>query len=101
MAPAGAPASPHHWFTCVCIVHIDIHIPANSIISSRQSDDDTRSLLPARLAVGRAAVVIPTGGRIATGRAEPRSGEGGGAKAEAGNMEGDGGRKRAVKTHEH
>jgi len=46
-------------------------------------------------------VVIPTGVRIATGQAEPRSGEGGGAKAEAGNMEGDdGGRKRAVKTHE-
>ena len=22
--------SPHHWFTCVCIVHIDIHILANS-----------------------------------------------------------------------
>jgi hypothetical protein len=77
---------------------------SGEFISSRQSDDDTVSPpLVSRLAVpvGRAAVVIPTGGRIATGRAEPRSGEGGGAKAEAGNMEGDGGRKRAVKTHEH
>jgi hypothetical protein len=62
VAPAGAPASPHHWFTCVCIVHVDIHIP-REFISSRQSDDDTvrlrHGLRVSRLAVGRAAVLRP------------------------------------------
>lgn len=119
MAPAGAPAHRRPCVNCArqspplvhvrVYIHIDIHIPANSSRLDRRETTRSDSRSPSRLSrwpVGRAAVVIPTGGRIATGRAEPRSGEGGGAKAEAGNMEGDGGRraakrKRAVNAHEH
>ena len=86
MAPAGAPASPHHWFTCVCIVHIDIHIPANSIISSRQSDDDTRSLLRSSRRVGRA-------GRGHSNRGSDRNRPSGAAER--------GGRRREGRSGEH
>lgn len=100
MAPAGAPASPHHWFTCVCIVHIDIHIPANSIISSRQSDDDTRSLLRSSRggAGGRARGHSRTGGRIATSNRNRPSGaaERGGRRREG--RSGEHGRGRRKKT---
>lgn len=119
MAPAGAPAHRRPCVNCArqspplvhvrVYIHIDIHILANSSRLDTRRHGLWLSPVPTPVRsgvsrrVGRAAVVIPTGGRIATGRAEPRSGEGGGAKAEAGNMEGDGGtgrraakRKRAV-----
>ena len=118
MAPAGAPAHRRPCVNCArqspplvhvrVYIHIDIHIPANSSRLDRVTTTRSVSRLSSRGGAGvggRVTAVVRGHSNRGSDRNRPSgAAERGGRRREgrtAGNMEGDGGRKRAVKTHEH